>query len=68
MQVVDDHTPWNDHGVPFIDLIGWPCKTWHTVADTPEHCSAKTLAGVGEVVLQWIHEKAWEKPKPAGRR
>ena len=66
--VGDDHISLNERGIPTIDIIH-PLpyapydKTgytfWHTLQDTPENCSAKTLKIVGEVTAETIYR---EKP------
>jgi hypothetical protein len=43
----DDHIPMNENHVPTIDLIDFQYDQWHTVEDTPEHCSQKSLQQVG---------------------
>jgi Zn-dependent M28 family amino/carboxypeptidase len=56
----DDHMPFVNAGVAAVDLLGnvgpsTPSNSfgiyWHTAQDTPEHCSAQSLAKVGRVVL-----------------
>ena len=66
--VGDDHLSLNEKGIPTIDIIhplpvppydktGY--TPWHTLQDTPENCSAKTLKIVGDVVAETIYR---EKP------
>jgi len=45
--VEDDHWPLIQHGIPTIDLIDFQYAQWHTLDDTPEHCSQKSLEEVG---------------------
>lgn len=60
--VRDDHIPLHDiAGIPTCDIIDFNYKApgrrhsyWHTTDDTPEHCSALSLAKVGWVVLEWL--------------
>ena len=65
-QVEDDHVPLNKAGIPTIDLIhplpfseyetkGY--RYWHTVQDTPDKCSAKSLKIVGETVAEVIYRE-----------
>jgi hypothetical protein len=53
--VADDHLPLISAGIPTVDIIDWRPEVvdtyWHTVADTPDKCSAESLQAVGEVVL-----------------
>jgi glutaminyl-peptide cyclotransferase len=60
--ILDDHIPMQQAGVPSIDLIDfqYPDAThryWHTLADTPDKCSAASLEAVGRtlqaVVMEW---------------
>jgi len=56
--VMDDHIPFLEKGIPFIDLIDFEYKYWHTLADTPDKCSPYSMGEVGRVVLDVLyHEK-----------
>ncbi len=48
--VFDDHVPFLGAGVPAVDLIDFDYPQWHTVDDTPAHCSAASLAQAGRLV------------------
>src|SRR5579863_5556482 len=54
----DDHAPFIQRGVPAADLIdadyGYNNVFWHTVADTPDKLSPKSLAIVGTVTLEAV--------------
>jgi glutaminyl-peptide cyclotransferase len=53
----DDHVTLHDiGGIPCIDIIDAPpdYPPWHTQADTPEACSALSLAKVGWVLREWL--------------
>ncbi len=62
-EVRDDHLPLNRIArIPTIDLIdfdyprpGVRGSYWHTQADTPDKCSAESLATVGRVVWTWLN-------------
>lgn len=61
-EVTDDHLPLNDAGIPTIDLIDFQYpdesnKYWHTLADTPDKCSAESLSAVGRVVVSVIYSR-----------
>jgi hypothetical protein len=56
--MVDDHLPFIAAGIPTIDIIDFPPPEWHTVDDTPEHCSPDSLFQVGDTVLQYIYRGA----------
>lgn len=55
-QVTDDHKPFIDKGVAAVDIIHFspPPAEWHTVDDTPEHCSAATLYQVGDTLVDVV--------------
>jgi hypothetical protein len=53
-EVMDDHWPLNDAGIPTIDLIDFDYPYWHTIDDVPNNCSAESLAEVGRVVTAWL--------------
>ncbi len=62
--VEDDHVPLNQEGIPTVDLIhplpfGNYERTglvqWHTLQDSPENCSPKSLQTVGETLAEVIY-------------
>jgi len=57
--IVDDHIPLIRAGIKCVDIIDFDYSSWHTLADTPDKCSPKSLKTVGEVVAHVIYE---EKP------
>jgi len=61
--VRDDHLPLHNIGkIPTCDIIDFDYPAWHTQGDTPERCSALSLAKVGWVVREWL-----ATTRPAGR-
>ena len=54
----DDHRPLIERGLPCADLIDFNYPYWHTLEDTPDKCSARSLLAVGRVVLQALREPA----------
>lgn len=59
-EIMDDHLPLNEAGIPTIDIIdfNYPDTTnryWHTHQDTPEHCSAESLEAVGSVIASVVY-------------
>jgi len=62
-EVRDDHLKLHDvAGIPALDIIdfdyprpGLRTSYWHTTEDTPDKCSADSLAKVGWVVLEWLN-------------
>ena len=54
-EVRDDHLALhNIAGIPTCNVIDFDYPAWHTRADTPERCSALSLAKVGWVVREWL--------------
>jgi glutaminyl-peptide cyclotransferase len=54
-EVLDDHLPLTSGGIPTIDIIDFQYPYWHTQGDTPDKCSASSLAAVGQVLLDVIY-------------
>ena len=61
-EVLDDHLPLNDVGIPTADLIDFSYTHWHRATDLPEQCSGESLAQVGRVVSAWL-----ALPEPAAK-
>lgn len=53
----DDHLPLIINGIPTVDLIDFDFPYWHTLADTPDKCSAESLAAVGRTVAAVVYER-----------
>jgi len=59
---LDDHLPLSGGGLPAIDLIDFDYTYWHTEADTPDHCSAESLANVGRLMTYIVYNPSlWPK-------
>jgi Zn-dependent M28 family amino/carboxypeptidase len=56
-QVIDDHKPFIDAGIPAMDIIEFDYPEWHTIDDTPEHCDAESLRQVGETLLKVVYSR-----------
>ena len=61
-EITDDHLPLCNAGLPTIDLIDFEYpdgsnKYWHTLEDTSDKCSARSLAAVGKVLLSIIYSQ-----------
>ncbi len=60
--IVDDHRVLFLHaGIPAIDIIDFDYPNaeknyWHTIEDTPDKCSAESLAVVGTVVINYLYQ------------
>lgn len=59
--IMDDHTPLNDAGIPTIDLIDFDFAPWHTPDDTIDKLSAESLQTVGAVAAYYLSEMALKK-------
>ena len=54
-EIVDDHTPFLRQGVPAVDLIDWRYPG-HSLSDSLDRISRRSLDGVGETVVRLIGE------------
>jgi hypothetical protein len=52
--ITDDHIPLLDRGIRAIDVIDYEYPAWHTVDDTPDKVSARSLKIVGDVVVALV--------------
>ena len=60
-EVRDDHLALHNIAhIPACDIIDFDYPAWHTRADTPERCSALSLAKVGWVLREWLVEAGKE--------
>ena len=55
--MIDDHTPFLEAGIPAVDIIDFDYPYWHTSADTADKVSAKSLQAVGETMWAWIESQ-----------
>lgn len=61
-EIRDDHLPLNEIAkIPTCNIIDFDYPTpssknayWHTEQDTPDKCSAESLAAVGCVLVEWL--------------
>ncbi|MFH1689601.1 MAG: M28 family peptidase [Candidatus Eisenbacteria bacterium] len=51
----DDHIPLIQAGVPAVLIIDFDYAHWHTVGDTPDKCSPRSLREVGAVLAELIY-------------
>jgi Zn-dependent M28 family amino/carboxypeptidase len=56
-EILDDHVPFLERGIPAVDIIDFDYPYWHTTADTFDKVSAESLRAVGETLLVWLLEK-----------
>jgi len=55
--IIDDHIPFLQVGIPAVDIIDIEYPYWHTTADTIDKVSAESLQAVGETLWTWISRK-----------
>ncbi len=53
--VYDDHLTFMTIGIPMTDVIDFVYPYWHSTHDTPDKCSAQSLAIVGRVLSTIIY-------------
>ncbi|MEA2150539.1 MAG: glutaminyl-peptide cyclotransferase [Solirubrobacteraceae bacterium] len=53
-QILDDHTPFTQRGVPAIDIIDFDYPPRDTLADTVDKVSERSLDAVGETVVRLV--------------
>ena len=59
--IYDDHRALTlNSGIPAIDIIDFDYPYWHTLEDTPDKCSPKTLKIVGNLMCEFIYRKDYE--------
>ncbi|MEO5717958.1 MAG: M28 family peptidase [Chthoniobacterales bacterium] len=58
--MLDDHTPFHEVGIPTIDLIDFDYPPWHTAGDTMDKLSPESLQIVGAVTLYYLAERAFK--------
>jgi Zn-dependent M28 family amino/carboxypeptidase len=56
--MTDDHTPFLEAGIRAVDIIDFDYPYWHTLQDTPDKVSAKSLQAVGETVHTWVIQQS----------
>lgn len=56
-EVLDDHIPFLDAGLPAVDIIDFDYPHWHRVSDTPDKCSGESLAAVAKVIVAWLQQR-----------
>ena len=56
-EVLDDHTPFTDRGVPAIDVIDFTFPCWHRTCDDLSAVSERSLDLSGEAVLELL--RSW---------
>lgn len=52
--ILDDHIPFINQGIPAVDIIDIDYPYWHTQADTVDKISVSSLQIVGETLYTWL--------------
>jgi glutaminyl-peptide cyclotransferase len=55
--MIDDHSPFLEAGIPAVDIIDFDYPYWHTAADTLDKVSSQSLQAVGETLWAWIESR-----------
>jgi Zn-dependent M28 family amino/carboxypeptidase len=55
--ILDDHLPFLEAGIPAIDIIDFDYPYWHTSQDSADKVSAKSLEIVGNTLIAWLNGK-----------
>jgi glutaminyl-peptide cyclotransferase len=55
-QILDDHTPFTQRGIPAIDIIDFDYPPRDTLGDNLDKVSARSLDAVGEAVVQLLRD------------
>jgi glutaminyl-peptide cyclotransferase len=54
--IIDDHIPFIQKGIPSVDIIDFDYPYWHTTEDTADKVSAHSLMVVGSTIYTWLTE------------
>jgi len=60
-ELIDDHVPLNEIGIPTLDVIDFDYPPWHTAGDTLDKISAESLQIVGSVAIYYLSEFALKR-------
>lgn len=52
--ILDDHIPFIEAGIPAVDIIDFDYPHWHRLSDTAEKVSADSLQAVGDTLWHWL--------------
>jgi glutaminyl-peptide cyclotransferase len=55
--ILDDHIPLIQVGIKCIDIIDFNYPYWHSLEDTPDKCSSKSLGIVGKLLLELVYSE-----------
>lgn len=52
--IIDDHVSFHNQGIPAIDIIDFDYPYWHTLRDTVDKCSPRSLEVVGRTLEKYL--------------
>ena len=55
-KIMDDHVPLIEVGIPMVNIIDFTYPYWHTVEDTVDKCSPKSLEVAAMLVISIIYD------------
>lgn len=55
--IIDDHMPLNNVGIPSMLIIDFDYPSWHTTQDTLDKCDPKSLKIVGQTLLDYLKQQ-----------
>jgi len=55
--ILDDHIPLIQAGIKCVDIIDFNYPYWHSVEDTPDKCSPKSLGTIGRLLLEVVYSE-----------
>ena len=54
-EIRDDHTPFQELGIPSMLIIDYDYPPFHTTSDTIDKCSAESLEIVGKALIEYLN-------------
>lgn len=61
-ELIDDHVPLLDAGLPTVDIIDFDYEAWHTHRDLPDRVSPESLAEVARVAAWLVYRSPLARP------
>ena len=61
-ELIDDHVPLLDAGLPAVDIIDFDYEAWHTHRDLPDQVSPESLAEVARVAAWLVYRSPLARP------
>ena len=55
-KIMDDHVPLIKVGIPMVNIIDFTYPYWHTIEDTVDKCSPKSLEVVATLVISIVYD------------